>query len=86
MASTHHFFTFDFLKPYFDIEQSDVMKRLLATLKPHAMKDLIAKPDIYGALMSVFTMVIILVFTMKSTGAVVRSFPKVDCSRMKGRY
>jgi hypothetical protein len=39
------------LKPYFNVDGKETIKRLFSTLKPTEMKEIIHHPDLYGPLM-----------------------------------
>jgi hypothetical protein len=67
-ASNSNWFQFTFLQPYFQIDEKEVLRRLLSTLKPNPMNSILKKPDFYGPIMSYFTLVTILVLSLK-TGA-----------------
>lgn len=64
----------DILRPYFDVEPSQVRSRLMESMIPVRM---IAFPqkvagELYGPLMLVFTLVAILLHGMKTSGTVIR--------------
>eukprot|EP01080_Neovahlkampfia_damariscottae_P010593 gene10593-3111_t len=65
-ASNSNWFQFQFLQPYFQLDEKEVLKRLISTLKPTSMKSILQKPDFYGPIMSFFTLVTILVLSLKS--------------------
>eukprot|EP00051_Salpingoeca_urceolata_P027066 m.479896 g.479896 ORF g.479896 m.479896 type:complete len:259 (-) comp21628_c0_seq1:205-981(-) len=59
----------DLLRPYFDVEPSDVANRLLQSLRPRLTVDPHVIPaDLYGPLMLCLTLVTVLLFGMKSAG------------------
>lgn len=66
-ASSNLWLTFDLIQPFFNIEPRNVLLRLLSTLKPQPMKDIIDQPDLYGPLMCLFTLNTILVLSMKNS-------------------
>jgi len=57
--------TFDRLKPYFDVEPKDVIKRLIFSMLPRRSSELMEKPELYGPLVLLFTLVLTLHTGMK---------------------
>mmetsp|Transcript_9813 Transcript_9813/g.13219 ORF Transcript_9813/g.13219 Transcript_9813/m.13219 type:complete len:307 (-) Transcript_9813:32-952(-) len=58
----------DWIRPYFNVEPSDVLMRLLAAVLPGFKRDSDGTaPDLYGATMVVFTLTSIIMFTLKAS-------------------
>lgn len=67
----------DLLRPYFDVEPKQVRNRLLQSLIPRKPSQMQVTNDMYGPLMLIFTLVALLLYTMKSSGyTVVRCIRK----------
>ncbi|XP_062505383.1 protein YIPF3-like [Corticium candelabrum] len=63
----------DLLRPYFDVEPRQVAKRLLQSLIPRLpSKEIRIEGDLYGPTVLTFTLVAILLLTMKASGHTVR--------------
>uniref|UniRef100_A0A8C6MDY9 Protein YIPF3 n=1 Tax=Nothobranchius furzeri TaxID=105023 RepID=A0A8C6MDY9_NOTFU len=64
----------DILRPYFDVEPSQVRSRLMESMIPVRMISFPQKVagELYGPLMLVFTLVAILLHGMKTSGTVIR--------------
>lgn len=64
----------DLLRPYFDVEPSDVIKRCVQAFipKPPTTKPLKVVTELYGPTMLVMTLIALLLFEMKSAGHTVR--------------
>lgn len=67
-------FSFSFLRPYFEnVNEIQVLERMISTIyRPLApLVSVINSPDLYGPMLSVFTLAIILVMTMKSSHVII---------------
>jgi len=57
----------DYIRPYFDVDLQTVLQRLLDSLYPRKSSALLdsGKPDLYGPVMLLFTLIAILLYGMK---------------------
>ncbi|XP_028393993.1 protein YIPF3-like isoform X1 [Dendronephthya gigantea] len=65
----------DILRPYFHVEPHEVRERLIASMMPQVPKQtspVTVNGELYGPLMLVFTLIAILLFSMKSSGHTVQ--------------
>jgi len=58
----------DLFRPYFDVDPKQVRNRLIQSLIPRKPSQMTVSNDMYGPLMLIFTLVALLLYTMKSSG------------------
>ena len=62
----------DFFRPYFNVVPRQIRSRLIQSLLPKKPSKMSIATDLYGPLMITFTLVALLLFSMKSSGYVVQ--------------
>eukprot|EP01103_Thecamoeba_quadrilineata_P000875 TRINITY_DN10769_c0_g1_i1.p1 TRINITY_DN10769_c0_g1~~TRINITY_DN10769_c0_g1_i1.p1 ORF type:complete len:259 (-),score=17.27 TRINITY_DN10769_c0_g1_i1:30-806(-) len=55
----------DLIRPYFDVEQKEILWRLGSSLIPRTNTDLLAKSDLYGPVIIIFTLISVMLLGMK---------------------